>query len=56
MLRGTTLGRGEYASLDPRLEGLHHRRHAEAPAPAPRVPESVAGQALWSSSAWMPVA
>jgi hypothetical protein len=44
------------ASLDPRLEGLRQRRPAQEPAPAPRVPDTVAGQALWSSSAWMPVA
>jgi hypothetical protein len=44
------------ASLDARLEGMHRRRAVEAPAPAPRVPDTVAGQALWSSSAWMPVA
>ncbi|HEY8207978.1 MAG TPA: hypothetical protein VIG99_10890, partial [Myxococcaceae bacterium] len=37
------------ASLDPRLESLKERAEPPPPAPGP-----VAGQALWSSSAWMP--
>lgn len=40
------------ASLDPRLEGA--RQQAPREEPPPRVPEP-AGQALWSSSAWVPV-
>jgi hypothetical protein len=46
------------ASLDPRLEGMRKRPPAQAapPMPAPRASEPVAGQALWSSSAWLPVA
>lgn len=46
------------ASLDPRLEGLRQRPAVPAapPMPAPRASEPVAGQALWSSSAWLPVA
>jgi len=39
------------ASLDPRLEGMRHARRAET---VPHAPEPVAGQALWSSSAWVP--
>jgi hypothetical protein len=46
------------ASLDPRLEGLRQPAAAPRQAPAsapsrpPGQPETVAGQALWSSSAW----
>lgn len=46
------------ASLDPRLEGMRQapaHQPAQAPSPAPvHMPETVAGQALWSSSAWQP--
>ena len=42
------------ASLDPRLEGTRHASHREA-APPSHAPEP-AGQALWSSSAWVPAA
>lgn len=44
------------ASLDARLDGMRQAPRAE-PAPrieAPRAVEPIAGQALWSSSAWQP--
>jgi len=42
------------ASLDPRLERTRQAPAGEQP-PQPRAPEP-AGQALWSSSVWVPAA